>query len=51
MLLADLFAAPCRFNLLLRKHQALSQKMLSQALKHLEEDGLISREGIFSESR
>lgn len=43
MLLADVFREPMRFNALLKKHTGLSQKVLSQTLKNLEEDGLIDR--------
>lgn len=34
---------PWRFNALLREIEGLSQKVLSQALKRLERDGLVSR--------
>lgn len=34
---------PWRFNALLRKIEGLSQKVLSQTLKRLERDGLVSR--------
>ena len=34
---------PWRFNALLRKIEGLSQKVLSQVLKRLERDGLVSR--------
>lgn len=44
MLLSALHAEPKRFNQLLREHAMLSQKMLSQTLKNLEEDGLVVRE-------
>ncbi|KEA49925.1 hypothetical protein DT73_26165 [Mangrovibacter sp. MFB070] len=44
MLLSALHAEPKRFNQLLREHARLSQKMLSQTLKNLEEDGLVARE-------
>lgn len=40
LLLSD---GPVRFNQLRRRIQGLSQKMLSQTLKNLERDGLISR--------
>jgi DNA-binding HxlR family transcriptional regulator len=43
MILADLFHEDFRFNSLLKAHHGLSQKMLSQTLKNLEEDGLIDR--------
>lgn len=43
MLLADMAREPMRFNAFLKKHTGLSQKVLSQTLKNLEEDGLISR--------
>jgi DNA-binding HxlR family transcriptional regulator len=39
-LLAD---GPVRFNQLRRQIQGISQKMLSQTLKSLERDGLVSR--------
>ena len=42
-LLAD---GPVRFNQLRRAIEGLSQKMLSQTLKSLERDGLISRRAI-----
>ena len=44
MILADLFHNDSRFNSLLKSHHGLSQKMLSQTLKNLEEDGLIDRQ-------
>ena len=44
MLLSDISTEPRRFNKLLKAHKGLSQKMLSQTLKNLEEDGLLSRE-------
>jgi Predicted transcriptional regulators len=44
LLLSDLSIEPRRFNKLLKSHNGLSQKMLSQTLKNLEEDGLLSRE-------
>lgn len=43
MILADLFHTNFRFNSFLKVHDGLSQKMLSQTLKNLEEDGLIVR--------
>lgn len=43
MLLSDLVPGSKRFNELLRLHASLSQKMLSQTLKNLEEDGLVKR--------
>ncbi len=43
MLLSELYTEPKRFNQLLREHARLSQKMLSQTLKNLEEDGLVDR--------
>lgn len=42
-LLAD---GPVRFNQLRRKIEGLSQKMLSQTLKSLERDGLVTRTAI-----
>lgn len=43
MILADLFQDTRRFNSLLKGHPGLSQKVLSQTLKNLEEDGLVVR--------
>ena len=44
MLILGLLAnGPMRFNQLRRQIEGLSQKMLSQTLKSLERDGLISR--------
>lgn len=43
MLLSTLAQEPKRFNQLLKMHDGLSQKMLSQTLKNLEEDGLLNR--------
>ena len=37
---------PVRFNQLRRQIEGISQKMLSQTLKSLERDGLVSREAI-----
>jgi DNA-binding HxlR family transcriptional regulator len=37
---------PVRFNQLRRQIQGISQKMLSQTLKSLERDGLVSRKAI-----
>lgn len=43
LLLGLLDARPMRFNQLRREVEGLSQKMLSQTLKGLERDGLVSR--------
>lgn len=43
LILDRLREQPVRFNQLLREIQGISQKMLSQTLKNLERDGLISR--------
>lgn len=43
LILGLLGQQPWRFNALLRKIQGLSQKVLSQTLKRLERDGLVSR--------
>ncbi|MFM2317421.1 MAG: hypothetical protein RLZZ215_42 [Pseudomonadota bacterium] len=44
LILDRLREQPVRFNQLLREIQGISQKMLSQTLKNLERDGLISRQ-------
>ena len=46
LVLGLLVDRPERFNALRRKIEGLSQKMLSQTLKSLERDGLISRRAI-----
>ena len=46
LLLGVLVERPARFNQLRRKIEGLSQKMLSQALKSLERDGLVHRHAI-----
>lgn len=43
LILARLADGPMRFNQLRREIQGVSQKVLSQALKKLERDGLITR--------
>ncbi len=43
LILALLIHQPLRFNALLRQVEGLSQKVLSQTLKRLERDGLLSR--------
>lgn len=44
LILNRLREQPVRFNQLLRDIDGISQKMLSQTLKNLERDGLISRQ-------
>ncbi|MDP4006587.1 helix-turn-helix domain-containing protein [Methylobacterium sp. NEAU K] len=46
LLLGVLAKGPMRFNRLRREIEGLSQKVLSQTLKSLERDGLISRKAI-----
>ena len=46
LVLGLLVDQPERFNALRRKIEGLSQKMLSQTLKSLERDGLVSRRAI-----
>lgn len=43
LLLTTLEAGPMRFNALKRRIEGVSQKMLSQTLKQMERDGLVSR--------
>lgn len=43
LLLTTLDAGPMRFNALKRRIEGVSQKMLSQTLKQMERDGLVSR--------
>lgn len=43
LLLGLLANGPLRFNQLRREIEGLSQKVLSQTLKHLERDGLVTR--------
>lgn len=43
LILGILTEQPMRFNALLRRIEGLSQKVLSQTLKRLERDGLITR--------
>lgn len=46
LVLGLLIDAPVRFNQLRRTIEGISQKMLSQTLKSLERDGLVSRKAI-----
>ena len=46
LILAKLTGGPVRFNELRRTIQGLSQKVLSQGLKNLERDGLVTRTAI-----
>ncbi|CAA9271748.1 MAG: hypothetical protein AVDCRST_MAG08-3173 [uncultured Acetobacteraceae bacterium] len=46
LLLGLLAKGPMRFNQLRREIEGLSQKVLSQTLKSLERDGLVSRKAI-----
>lgn len=46
LLLGLLLDGPVRFNRLRRTIEGISQKMLSQTLKSLERDGLVSRKAI-----
>lgn len=43
LLLTTLNAGPMRFNALKRRVEGVSQKMLSQTLRQLERDGLVTR--------
>lgn len=42
-LILVLLSEPMRFNALRRRIDGISQKMLSQSLRHLERDGLVTR--------
>lgn len=44
LVMIELSKGPCRFNALRRVIGAVSQRMLSVTLRHLERDGLVSRE-------
>ncbi len=46
LVLGLLMGGPVRFNQLRRAIEGISQKMLSQTLKSLERDGLVSRKAI-----
>lgn len=46
LILGLLAEGPLRFNALRRKIEGISQKMLSQTLRSLERDGLVSRRAI-----
>jgi DNA-binding HxlR family transcriptional regulator len=46
LVLGLLMNGPVRFNMLRRTIEGISQKMLSQTLKSLERDGLVSRKAI-----
>jgi DNA-binding HxlR family transcriptional regulator len=46
LVLGLLMDGPMRFNVLRRTIEGISQKMLSQTLKSLERDGLVSRKAI-----
>ncbi len=43
LVMLELTAAPCRFNALVRVIGAISPRMLSVTLRHLERDGLVAR--------
>jgi DNA-binding HxlR family transcriptional regulator len=43
LILGLLLDRPCRFNLLMKEIAGISQKVLSQTLKALERDGLVTR--------
>lgn len=43
LILGLLLGQPCRFNVLMKKIAGISQKVLSQTLKALERDGLVTR--------
>ena len=44
LVVLHLRAAPCRFNALKRRIDGISQRMLTVTLRHLERDGLVSRQ-------
>lgn len=46
LVVASLYRSPMRFNQLRREVSGISQKMLSQTLKGLERDGIVSRRAI-----
>ena len=43
LILRNLLARPCRFNELKRDLEGISQKVLTDSLRSLEEDGIITR--------
>lgn len=44
LVILELARGPCRFNALRRVVDGISQRMLSVTLRHLERDGLVTRE-------
>jgi len=44
LVVLQLEAGPCRFNALKRQVPGISQRMLTVTLRHLERDGLVTRE-------
>jgi DNA-binding HxlR family transcriptional regulator len=44
LVMLELARGPCRFNALRRVVDGISQRMLSVTLRHLERDGLVTRE-------
>ena len=44
LVILELSKGPCRFNALKRVIDGVSQRMLSVTLRHLERDGLVTRE-------